>query len=351
MSDVKKVKDDLDGSISQTITKFVDKEINIDSTLTSFQHIGDTTGIVSINNLTSGEWTGSFNFKIKLHTHSFNETIESEATFSNEGSSKYSCEECGFFANKTIPIKQAKTCFGDYTWDEIQEICKNGLAKEYFGEYIKQEKTIALGSMDTMEYVYTGNPNNDISSLASQTATIALADIADDGTSITCIFTSYEKQTPYYYMNLNDTNEGGWKSTAMRAWLNNAADGSFYNALPSDLQKAITTHNSTYSTSSSTSTVDICQDKIWLLSEKEVGYTNRGENWKAYEAETQLAYFSNNNDRIRYNSSEKETAIYWWLRSSCYNGSNYFGGVYISDMTCWGDAYYTFGVFPAFDIG
>jgi hypothetical protein len=66
MSDVKGVKAQLDATVTQTYTKFVDSQVTISSSVKDTMAIGDTTGKVSVANLTSGSWTGNFNFAISL---------------------------------------------------------------------------------------------------------------------------------------------------------------------------------------------------------------------------------------------------------------------------------------------
>jgi hypothetical protein len=73
MKDSAKVKSDLTATIKQTVTKFVDKQVTTSASDTAkleAQTSGDdkTTieGTVTIANLTSGSWTGNFNFAISL---------------------------------------------------------------------------------------------------------------------------------------------------------------------------------------------------------------------------------------------------------------------------------------------
>jgi hypothetical protein len=66
MSDVKGVKKQLDATVTQTYTKFVDSQVSISSSVKDTMAIGDTTGKVSVADLTSGSWTGNFNFAISL---------------------------------------------------------------------------------------------------------------------------------------------------------------------------------------------------------------------------------------------------------------------------------------------
>ena len=64
MSDVKKVKADINATVAQPITKFVDAQVNDEAADTI--HLGETTGTITVEGLTSGSWEGSFNFNISL---------------------------------------------------------------------------------------------------------------------------------------------------------------------------------------------------------------------------------------------------------------------------------------------
>ena len=65
MRDVKGVKKDIVATIEQPITKFVDSQVNVDGKNDTI-HIGNTTGKITVANLTSGSWEGSFYFNISL---------------------------------------------------------------------------------------------------------------------------------------------------------------------------------------------------------------------------------------------------------------------------------------------
>jgi hypothetical protein len=183
------------------------------------------------------------------------------------------------------------------------------------------------------------------------------------------LFTSYSTQSPAYQMNPQTddytygTNIGGWKDTILREWLNSTSEGGFYNALSSDLQSAIKTHSTSYSATYNATSVSYCDDKVWLLSSKEVfgggtatsagGSTTSYENLAAFNAETQLAYFANiattSSSRVRYWSGTN--TCWWWLRSSCYGNGNDFIYVGSGGSSRGLSARNARSVFPAFDIG
>jgi hypothetical protein len=273
-----------------------------------------------------------------------------------------------FYARSVFPaFTIGQPSLNDYSWSEIQGICKLGLANEYFN--VGDTKTIELGEMNSMEYWHYGTLGT-TTSIDAQKATLVVADIAND--SITMLFTSYNTQAPFYQMTpqantYGGTNIGGWEATILRKWLNNTSEGGFYNALPNDLKSVIKTHSTSYSATYDTTNVSYCDDYLWLLSAKEVfGTTNTTlnnstpsetsyENDAAFNTETQLAYFANitNGDSriVRYKTGTSGTSIHWRLRSSSTSSNASFCHVGNSGHANSSYAFYASGVFPAFDIG
>lgn len=76
MKDIKKVKDDIDANVTQSVTKFVNAETkekvyaNTADTIAIdvANETGKTTGTIQVENLTAGSWRGVFNFNINLST-------------------------------------------------------------------------------------------------------------------------------------------------------------------------------------------------------------------------------------------------------------------------------------------
>ena len=134
-------------------------------------------------------------------------------------------------------------------------------------------------------------------------------------------------------MNSSPTNVGGWPASEMRTYVNN----DIYNALPEGLKeniintKVVSSHGST-----SGETNFISEDKIYLLSTKEVwgkeGTTNT-INYDTAETETrQLDYYKTNG--VTTDSSSGAIKNYngssaiWWLRSAGSIITGSFYGVY-----------------------
>ncbi len=87
------------GTITQEKTKFVATEVNqADGT--------STTGTITANDLTAGNWSGQFNFYINVdankHTHNYVESITKAATCTDTGVKTLTCD-CGDTYTETIP--------------------------------------------------------------------------------------------------------------------------------------------------------------------------------------------------------------------------------------------------------
>jgi methionine-rich copper-binding protein CopC len=236
----------------------------------------------------------------------------------------------------SVSVTISKPTISSSSWSAIQAACKAGLAKEYFS--VGDTRTISLGGV----YSASNGPS-------AQTATIVVGDISSDGKTLTMLFTSYSTLTPTYFMNTSATNDGGWASTSMRSLLNDSSSGGFYNALPSDLKNVIKTHSTSYSATYDATSVSYCDDNLWLLSEKEVFGSQTYENESASNAETQLAYFANGGDKVRYKSGTN--TCYWWLRSSYYNSDSKFVIVGSDGSINYGSGWSSNAMFPAFCIG
>ena len=121
------------------------------------------------------------------------------------------------------------------------------------------------------------------------------------------------------YINSTNTNVGGWKSCARRAWCNNV----FFAALPSVWQSMVKTVNKKTSIGNGSSTIETVQDKIFLAAEIEIfgskTYSVDGEG-------TQYQYYKNataNRYKMpKWNSSSVSNV--YWERSPFSGNTAYF---------------------------
>ena len=124
-------------------------------------------------------------------------------------------------------------------------------------------------------------------------------------------------------MNSEDTNEGGWEASDMRAWLNSK----FLALLPDDLQSCIVaatkrTNNVGGDAEYDASLVTVTFDKLWLLSYVEVEGAvskpvSKREAWNAEGAQYKLYADDGDGGQL----DEKSGAAQWWTRSSWWNTS------------------------------
>lgn len=140
------------------------------------------------------------------------------------------------------------------------------------------------------------------------------------------------------YMNSTNTNVGGWKNCARRAWCNNV----FFAALPSAWQSMVKTVNKKVSVGNNSSTIETVQDKIFLAAEIEIfGSATHSASGEG----TQYQYYKNataNRYKMPKWNSSNVSHLYshrYWERSPGKNDNLYFGCVrYDQD----GGAYYYF---------
>ena len=116
-------------------------------------------------------------------------------------------------------------------------------------------------------------------------------------------------------MNEESTDDGGWKESAMRKWLN----GEVFNSLPEDLRSVIKTRKVRQDLGGYA--LSVSYDKLWLLSRKEV---------TDYDTESDaddIGFTIFDREKSRVKSFGDQTSV-WWLRSPEASGSSSFAGVY-----------------------
>ena len=93
-----------------------------------------------------------------------------------------------------------------------------------------------------------------------------------------------------------------------------------------DSLKSVTkyTDNTANGGGSMASYVTATTDYFFLLSEFEVFGSISGANTNEENKQTQYAYYSAGNSKIKYKNNDTSTAARWWLRSSYTESPNYF---------------------------
>ena len=219
--------------------------------------------------------------------------------------------------------------FNEISWHKINMISEQGLAEDYFN--IRDIKEFKVG--DEIYHVQILGFNHDNKSDGSGKA------------GITVQFK--EIMTNEKTMNLSKNNIGGWRDCEMRTYVNNDV----YNSLPLDLQAVIKTVNKVSDNGYVDEiTLNTTQDKLFLLSLEEVGFTSSDVNGEYVNRQgTKYAYFTDDNSRIKEYLSGESTSD-WWLRSSNVYDAYFFFGVNSDGDWINFYAHDAFGVAPAFCI-
>ena len=208
----------------------------------------------------------------------------------------------GVAPQMTIPkgLPPIGTALNDMTWEQIQTISDEGKAADYFN--VGDTKNITLDGVSYPVQIIGFNHDN---KTAGGKAGITFQ-------MVDCLSTTYN-------MNSSNTNNGGWKNSAMRSRMS-----TFLSQLPSDLQSAIKAVNKLVSVGNNTSTIETVSDKLFLLSEVEIfGSTTHSKSGEG----NQYAYYKAGNSKVK---KVKGSDSYWWERSPdgsdstnfCFVGSN-----------------------------
>lgn len=140
-------------------------------------------------------------------------------------------------------------------------------------------------------------------------------------------------------MNNDATNDGGWRDSGMRQWLNEE----FIELLPDELQKVIKPR---FISQRQGDRILESEDKLWLLSEMEIfgicGHSNSDED------DTQFELFKDARNRVK--TYVDGTSAIWWERSPYYSGNSNFCYVSTYGRALTYGADFSFGVAPAFII-
>ena len=149
----------------------------------------------------------------------------------------------------------------------------------------------------------------------------------------------------YFNWNTSNTNNGGWKSCYKRSTLygnsgtpTSPVSNSLMAALPSDLRAVMQpvtkyTDNVANGSGNVQSNVNATTDYLFDLAEFEVFGTRYYANTYEQNYQLQYDYYKAGNSKVAYKHSAVSTAVWWGLRSPCYNTKHNF-------MIVWTDGTY-----------
>ena len=142
-------------------------------------------------------------------------------------------------------------------------------------------------------------------------------DLADGSGKAPLTFFCVDLPNILYHMNSNSTNEGGWKDSDMRSFVNN----DLLTALPDKLKSIIKPVNKLSDGGTSNMTLVTTIDSCWLASCDEVGFASN-TSVASGQGEIYSSIFTGSDSSRKKYVFNTTTADRWWLRSSCSSGIN-----------------------------
>ena len=281
-------------------------------------------------------------------------------------------------ANKTVQVTATfvTKVLNENTWETISGVSADSTGASYWAvgdrKAVAVSGTVGTQSVSGTYYVYIiGFNHNGATGIDFGTFKTALS----GGTDICLIDAGYGNNytngTKYFNMNhSSNTNSGGWKGCDLRYDVlgsTNTNDGdatattatnpvanTLMAALPSDLRavmKPMTIYtDNTGGGSNTASNVTASVDYLPLLAEYEIFGTRSYANSSEQNHQAQYAYYSAGNSKVKYRHSATSSAAWWWERSPSCNYSSAFCFVNTNGTADINDAWYSFGVAPAFRV-
>lgn len=283
----------------------------------------------------------------------------------------------------------------DNEWDVISEIAQAGEAALYWGtgdtKQVHLEGTCGTLSLNTDLCVYIiGINHRGVDGITFQGFKTA----ASSGVDV-CLVDSKYNSTSYdgsKYFNLNhwgsssapyNTNYGGWKGCDLRydilgstnvrpsgygaipttsrvgydagtATATNPVSNTLMSCLPSDLRavmQPITVYTDNKGNSNNTAAdVTTSVDYLPLLAEFEIFGKRTYANQYEKNNQTQYAYYSAGNSKVKYRHSSTDSTAHWWERSPASTDARGFCYVHITGGANTGYSRLSYGLAPAFTV-
>lgn len=274
------------------------------------------------------------------------------------------------------------------TWAEISEISAAGTAANYFDvgdcKAVDLKGTVGVLDFDTTLYVFVLGINHG----GSNGVTFGTFKTASDGGINVALTVTPEEypQTTDGTKNFNmnhwgNYNYGGWAGSDLRYDILGSTDvapsgygavktnsvvgynatatcatnpvaNTLMAALPADLRavmKPMTIYtDNTGNKSNVEANVTASVDYLPLLAEYEIFGTRSYANEYEQNKQAQYAYFAAGNSKVKFRHSSTSSSVRWWERSASYGNANRFCGVNTGGGAYTSDAYYSYGLAPAF---
>lgn len=326
-------------STTFTVTRAGDGKITVESSDTTVATVslnGTTVTVSSVN-----DKTGKATITVKV----------AAGTNHTAPSNKTCAVSCEFLPAVGTPLN-------NISWADIKRISDAGLASNYFA--VGDRKAVALSgtvgnlSLSGTYYCYIIGINHNSAKEGANRIHFQFGKTAASGGTDICFvdsgYGSNKTSGSWFNMNNSQSNSGGWNNSRMRTVICPA----FKSAMPSDLQAVLKTttkySDNTGGGSNTASYVTATSEEVFLLAEFEVFGARSYANSAEQNYQTQYAYYSAGNSKVKYRHSATGSTASWWLRSVGAGFSGFFCFVGSSGGASYIIAYRSFGFAPAFCV-
>lgn len=326
-------------STTFTVTRAGDGKITVESSDTTVATVslnGTTVTVSSVN-----DKTGKATITVKV----------AAGTNHTAPSNKTCAVSCEFLPAVGTPLN-------NISWADIKRISDAGLASNYFA--VGDRKAVALSgtvgnlSLSGTYYCYIIGINHNSAKEGANRIHFQFGKTAASGGTDICFvdsgYNSNKTSGSWFNMNNSQSNSGGWNSSRMRTVICPA----FKSAMPSDLQAVLKTttkySDNTGGGSNTASYVTATSEEVFLLAEFEVFGARSYANSAEQNYQTQYAYYSAGNSKVKYRHSATGSTALWWLRSVLAASSHPFCTVSASGSASASLAHSSFGFAPAFCV-
>lgn len=326
-------------STTFTVTRAGDGKITVESSDTTVATVslnGTTVTVSSVN-----DKTGKATITVKV----------AAGTNHTAPSNKTCAVSCEFLPAVGTPLN-------NISWADIKRISDAGLASNYFA--VGDRKAVALSgtvgnlSLSGTYYCYIIGINHNSAKEGANRIHFQFGKTAASGGTDICFvdsgYNSNKTSGSWFNMNNFQSNSGGWNSSRMRTVICPA----FKSAMPSDLQAVLKTttkySDNTGGGSNTASYVTATSEEVFLLAEFEVFGARSYANSAEQNYQTQYAYYSAGNSKVKYRHSATGSTAFWWLRSVYAGISDFFCFVSTSGSANFDYANRSRGFAPAFCV-
>ena len=280
---------------------------------------------------------------------------------------------------KNIAVKAAFVSYtlNDNSWETISQVSSLGNAANYWSvgdcKAVTVNGTVGMMAINGTYYAYIIGFNHNGTNNAIDFGTFKSA--ATNGVDLCLVDsgygTTYKTGQKYFNMkHASDANAYGWKNCDMRYDILGSTDAlgsdasatattnpvanTLMAAMPSEL-RAVMKPMSVYTDntaggSNNAGNVTATVDYLPLLAEYEVYGVQYMANTSEYSKQSQYAYYSAGNSKMKYRHNATTSPAYWWMRSPYYGANQGFGLSYTNGNVYSYASSFSYGVAPIFRV-